>query len=289
MGEPVPALARPDGATIHYEVLGQGYPLLLIAPGGVSSEIGSWERSTINPFKAFAADFKLIGMDQRHAGQSHAPAVPFSYDLTVADQLAVLDAAGARRAHVLGGCIGCAHAWRLIHDAPERITAAVCQDPVGLDETNTPGTFYRMFDETIRLARAEGIAAVVQAAHENPVFAQNNAAGPFAARLHAEPAFRDELSAMTIERYAALIVRFRDGVWPATPPFFTVPREWMARCPAPQLVLPGSDAFHPTGIAHLICQTAPRAACLDVDCRAPAKLAATIETIRRFLLEHVPA
>ncbi len=284
----MPAIARPDGATIHYEVLGQGFPLLLIAPGGVSSEIAFWERSAINPLKEFARDFMVIGMDQRHAGGSHAPAVPFSYDLTAGDQLAVLDAVGARQAHVMGGCIGCAHAWRLIHDAPERITAAVCQDPVGLDATNTPGTFYRSFDETVRLARAEGMAAVVRAALESPIFTLNNAAGPFAARLHADPAFRDELQSMTVERYAALIVRFRDGVWPAYPPFFTVSREWMAQCPAPQLVLPGSDAFHPTGIARLICQTAPHATCLDVDCRAPAKLAATIETIRRFLLEHVP-
>ncbi|HEY7293834.1 MAG TPA: alpha/beta hydrolase, partial [Dehalococcoidia bacterium] len=186
----MPAIARPDGATIHYEVVGQGFPLLLIAPGGVSSQISFWERSAINPMKEFARDFMVIGMDQRHAGQSHAPATPFSYDQTAADQLAVLDAVGARQAHVMGGCIGCAHAWRLIRDAPDRISAAVCQDPVGLDETNTLGTFYHQFNETIRVARAEGMAAVVRAALENPVFGLNNAAGPFAARLHDDPAFR---------------------------------------------------------------------------------------------------
>lgn len=285
----MPLISRPDGATIHYEVTGRGFPLLLIAPGGVSSQIDFWERSAINPLKELAGDFMVIAMDQRHAGRSVAPAVPFSYDQTVADQIAVLDAAGAPTAHVMGGCIGCAHAWRLIHDAPERIAAAVCQDPVGLDETNTPGTFYRMFDETVRLARAEGMAAVVQAALANPVFTLNNGGGPFAARLHADPAFRAELGEMTVERYAALIVRFRDGVWPANPPFFTVSDDWMAQCPAPQLVLPGSDPFHPTGIARLICRTAPHATCLEVDCRAPAKLPATIAAIRAFLREHTPA
>lgn len=282
-------IARPDGATVHYEVVGQGFPLLLVAPGGVSSEIAFWERAAINPLKELAGDFMLIGMDQRHAGGSHAPAVPFSYDQTLGDQLAVLDAVGARRAHVMGGCIGCAYAWRLIHDAPERVAAAVCQDPVGLDETNTLGTFFRMFDETVRLARAEGMAAVVRAALENPVFTLNNGAGPFAARLHADPAFREELGAMTVERYAALIVRFRDGMWPDKPPFFTVSREWMAQCPAPQLVLPGSDPFHPTGIAQLVCRTAPGARCLDVDCRSLEKLPATVAAIRAFLQEHTPA
>ena len=285
----MPEIVRPDGATIHFEVFGRGFPLLLLAPGGVSSQIESWERSAINPIKELADDFTLIGMDQRHAGRSPAPAAPFSYDLSTGDQLAVLDAVGAPQAHVMGGCIGCAHAWRLVHDAPERIAAVVCQDPVGLDETNTLGTFYRMFDETMRLARAGGMDAVVRAAEADPVFVTNNRAGPFAQRIHDDPAFREEIRAMPVEGYVALIVRFRDGVWPAVPPYFTVTEEWMARCPAPQLVLPGSDPFHPTGIARRICHTAPSARCLDVDCRTPQKLGATVTAIRAFLMEHVPA
>ena len=160
----MPQLERPDGAIIHYEVFGQGYPLLLIAPGGVSSEIAMWRGRPIDPTRDFAGDFMVIGMDQRYAGGSPAPLAPFSYEQTVGDQLAVLDAVGARTAHVMGGCIGCAHAWRLIHDAPERVTAAVCQDPVGLDETNSLGTFFAMFDESMRLPRAEGMEGVIRAA-----------------------------------------------------------------------------------------------------------------------------
>jgi pimeloyl-ACP methyl ester carboxylesterase len=279
---------RPDGARIHYEVHGSGFPLLLIAPGGVSSQVAFWERGPINPIRDFAADFRVIAMDQRHAGGSLAPAAPFSYDLTVADQLAVLDAVGAPRAHVMGGCIGCAHAWRLIHDAPARVAAAVIQNPVGLDETNSMDVFYRMFDETIEVARTQGLEGVIHAAMQNPVFAMNNAGGPFSQRLHDDPAFREELGRMPAEEYVSLVLRFRAGVWPEEPPFFTVSREWMAQCPAPMLVLPGSDAFHPTSIAHLICRTAPRARCLDVDCRSDGKLPATIESVREFLRMHTP-
>lgn len=282
----MPHLSRPDGATIHYEVFGNGYPLLLLAPGGVSSTISFWERSAINPIKEFADQFMVIGMDQRFAGESHAPAVAFSYDTTAADQLAVLDAVGVRRAHLMGGCIGCTYAWKLIHDAPDRISAAVCQDPVGLDETNSPATFYAMFNETMRLVRAEGMDGVIKLAEENPVFMMANGGGPFAPRIAADAAFREELRQMPVESYAALIVRFRDGIWPANPPYFTVPAEWMATCPAPMLVLPGSDVFHPTGIAHRVCREAPHATCLDVDCRSDAKRPATIEAIRAFLKQH---
>ena len=66
----VPTITRPDGATIYFEIHGSGYPLLLIAPGGVSSQIAFWTgRSAVNPIRDFASDFTVIAMDQRHAGK----------------------------------------------------------------------------------------------------------------------------------------------------------------------------------------------------------------------------
>jgi pimeloyl-ACP methyl ester carboxylesterase len=283
----MPEFSRPDGATIHYEVSGAGPPLLLIAPGGVSSQIEAWERSRIHPVRAFADGFRVIAMDQRHAGRSFAPAVPFSYEQTAADQLAVLDHAGAASALVMGGCIGCAHAFRLAHDAPGRIRAIVAQDPVGLDgATNSLATFFAMFDETMRVARADGMDAVVKAALEEPVFSKNRAAGPFAPRIHGDPAFREQIRAMRVEVYIALVVRFRDGVWPDRRPYFSVDESWMRTCATPILVLPGSDPFHPTVVARQICRDAPHARCLDVDCRSDAKLPATIESLRAFLRQQ---
>jgi pimeloyl-ACP methyl ester carboxylesterase len=284
----MPTITRPDGATIHYEVFGSGFPLLLIAPGGVSSEIGIWERSAINPIKAYAENFTVVAMDQRHAGTSLAPMRPFSYDQCNEDQVAVLDALGFQRAHVMGGCIGCAHVWNLVENAPDRIAAAVTQDPVGLDETNDIGVFYAMFSETMRLARAEGLEAVIKSAQENTFFMANNAAGPFAPLLAASDEARTELIEMGRERYVQLIVEFRDGMWPPAPPYFTVTEEWMRSCPVPMLVLPGRDRFHPTGIADKICREAPRARCLAPDCRDPENLAATVKAVRAFLLEHTP-
>ena len=130
----MPTISRPDGAAIYYEVHGEGFPLLLFAPGGVNSQVEFWQRSAINPIKEFSNEFMVIGMDQRNAGRSHAPLSPVSYELTVADQMAVLDDAGVEKALVMGGCIGVAYALRIAKEAPERIVAAVCQDPVGLDQ-----------------------------------------------------------------------------------------------------------------------------------------------------------
>lgn len=282
-------LSRPDGATIYYEVHGSGFPLLLIAPGGVSSQVEFWARSPFNPIAEFADEFQVIAMDQRHAGRSPAPAAGFSYADAAADQLAVLDAAGVTRAHVMGGCIGCAYIWNLVGAAPDRIVAAVSQNPVGLDETNAIGTFYAMFSETMRVARAGGMDAVVKAAVENGLFVAANAGGPFSQRIHDDEAFRAEILERTVESYVAQIVRFRDGMWPADGgPFFTISEEGMRTFPVPQLVLPGSDPFHPTGIAHRICREAPAARCLDVDWGKPEKVQETVAAVRAFLKEHTP-
>ena len=67
------------------------HPLLLLAPGGVG-EIAAWERSAFNPIERFSSDFMVIAMDQRYAGRSRAPLMPFSYEQTLGDQIAVLNA-----------------------------------------------------------------------------------------------------------------------------------------------------------------------------------------------------
>jgi hypothetical protein len=62
----------------------------------------------------------------------------------------------------------------------------------------------------------------------------------------------------------------------------------MSRCQAPLLVLPGHDEFHPTVVSEQICEQAPDARCLPVDCREPGNLQATIDEVRRFLVERTP-
>lgn len=282
-------LMRPDGTTIHYEVFGEqngGTPLLLFAPGGVNSQIEFWQRSIINPIESFSDEFMVIGMDQRHCGQSKTALEAFSYDKAMLDQIAVLNDLGIQRAHMMGGCIGCAYALRMADQAPARVAGVIMQDPVGLDETNSPETFYDMFNPTIRLCRAEGLEAVIESAQRDPIFMQNNEAGPFAQRIHDEPLFADAVRSIRREGYIALVVEFRDGMWPAGSPFFAVNEVAVRRTNSPMLVIPGADPFHPTGIGHRICNEAPNARCLDVDARSPEKLSDTLDAIRQFMREH---
>ncbi|HVB81044.1 MAG TPA: alpha/beta hydrolase [Candidatus Binataceae bacterium] len=134
------------GVSLYYEEYGSGYPLLLFAPGGMRSSIEFWRRSPFDPTAELAQDFRVIAMDQRNAGRSRAPiGAADGWETYAADHLALLDHLGARSAHVLGGCIGSSYCLGLIKLAPERVSAAVLQNPIGLSPENRTA-FHQMFD-----------------------------------------------------------------------------------------------------------------------------------------------
>lgn len=146
-----------DAATIHYEEAGDpsAFPILLFAPGGMLSAAAFWERSPWNPVTELAADFRVVAMDQRNAGQSSAPVTADDgWHSYTADHLALLDHLGIDRCHVLGGCIGGPYCLGVMQAAPGRVAAAVLQQPIGLSSENRDA-FYGMFDSWADGLRAE--------------------------------------------------------------------------------------------------------------------------------------
>ena len=282
----MPHIERPDGARIYYEVRGSGFPLLLFAPGGINSQVSFWSRSLINALD-FADEFMVIAMDQRNAENSPAPLKAPTWEEHAADQKAVLEAVGVSRTLLYGGCIGVAYVLRFISEASALVAAGAGQDPVGFAEgVNTRDTFFAMFRPTIETARAGGMQAVVDAALKDPLFVANNAGGPFAARIAADPAFREEVLALPVDRYEQIIHDYDDNIWGCHQPFMSVEESFVSRCPVPLLIIPGNDPFHPTAISHRICEEAPQATCLEVDCRAPAKIETTKRRLREFFHQH---
>jgi pimeloyl-ACP methyl ester carboxylesterase len=131
----MPTLER-DGATIYYEESGNrsGYPLLLLAPGGLNSAIPFWHRMPLDPIAAFSDEFRVIAMDQRNAGRSSGPLrTDDPWGMLAADQLAVLDALGVDRALTIGCCIGCSFILKLVEVAPQRVVAGILMQPIGVD------------------------------------------------------------------------------------------------------------------------------------------------------------
>ena len=136
----MPTLKLSD-AEIYYEESGSGYPVLLFAPGGMRSRIEMWKRPADGPPRAWsdwtevlARSYRVIAMDQRNAGRSTG-SIKANHDwgTYAADQLALLDHLGIARCHTLGGCIGSSYCLKLIEAAPGRTSAAVLQNPIGLN------------------------------------------------------------------------------------------------------------------------------------------------------------
>ncbi|MDH5671611.1 MAG: alpha/beta hydrolase [Myxococcales bacterium] len=135
-----------DGISLYYELHGEGFPVLLFAPGGMRSAIAVWQRGAYDPMQRLSDEFQLIAMDQRNAGQSRAPVRKGDgWQVYTEDHLALLDHLGVERCAVLGNCIGGSFGLGLIQAAPERVAAAVLQQPIGLTTENRK-LFFDMFD-----------------------------------------------------------------------------------------------------------------------------------------------
>ena len=135
-----------ESTSIYFEEHGSGFPLLLIAPGAMNSIVEMWANATINPLVLYQDTFRMIAMDQRNAGRSYGPLDLLDpWGAYARDQLALLDHLGIDRFHVMGCCIGGSFALKLIEQAPERVVAAVLEQPVGIADGNGP-----LYDEMWR-------------------------------------------------------------------------------------------------------------------------------------------
>ena len=107
-----------SGVGIEYEASGEGQPVVLLHGFPDSGRL--WR----NQVPALAeAGFKVIVPDMRGYGRSDRPpqVAAYTMDLLVGDVLAVLDDAGAKRAHVVGHDWGAGVAWALASVAAGRV------------------------------------------------------------------------------------------------------------------------------------------------------------------------
>lgn len=98
----MPFIHAADGTRIHYEVTGprEGDPLLLIQ--GLGADSKGW----VGQRYAVSRRHRVILVDNRGAGRSDKPEGPYDLEDMASDAVAVLDAEGVDRAHVMGASMG---------------------------------------------------------------------------------------------------------------------------------------------------------------------------------------
>ena len=113
-------------ARIHYKVTGPagGEPIVLVM--GLGMDMSGWDG-----MMPYLKDFRVVRVDNRGAGRSDAPDVPYSIPGMARDAVAVLDAAGIDTAHVYGASLGSmiAQEIALSHRSRVRTLILGCPSP----------------------------------------------------------------------------------------------------------------------------------------------------------------
>jgi pimeloyl-ACP methyl ester carboxylesterase len=112
-----------QGTRIHYEVEGQGIPLVL--QYGQYFPLDVWYE--LNYVAALKPDFRLILIDARGHGDSDKPHDPQAYRIEpmVKDILAVLDDLGLQKVNYMGYSSGASLGFGIAKFAPERLSSLI--------------------------------------------------------------------------------------------------------------------------------------------------------------------
>src|ERR1700694_1068446 len=240
---------------IYFEEAGSGFPLLLIAGGGLNSTIegitGAYP--PFNAIKEFGNEYRCIAADLRNAnaGQSSGPLeIDRPWDCHTDDHLGLMDHLGIDKFMVLGFCIGGPLIWNLLKRAPNRIVAAVLAQPSG--------------------SRPE----------MRDLFYETNMKGWGPAL----PARRPDITMEMVDKFLTKMYR-------TNPDFvFTVTRDFVRNCQTPLLVLPDDVPPHPYAVAMESVMLAPQSEVSFFPWKEPKeRIPLAVRQIRSFLRPHRPA
>jgi pimeloyl-ACP methyl ester carboxylesterase len=237
---------------IRYEEAGSGFPLLLIAGGGLNSTMAGLRTSPFNPIEEFKGEYRCIFADLRNAnpGESSGPLeVDRPWDSHADDHLGLLDHLRVDKFMVLGFCIAGPFIWNLLKRAPNRVVAAVPAQPVGF-RPEMPNVLF------------EG---------------SMNGWGPDLVKR------RPDITMEMVEKYLTKMYR-------ANPDFvFTVTRDFVRNCQTPVLILPDDVPAHPLAVAMECAMLAPKAEVSMYPWKEPKeRIPLAVRQIRSFLKAHRP-
>ena len=239
---------------IHYEEAGKGFPLLLIAGGGLNSSISGLKSGS--PFDAigeFKNEFRCIYADLRNAntGESSGPLeVDRPWDAFTDDHIGLMDHLRIDKFMVLGFCIGGPFIWNLLERAPNRVVAAVLAQPSG----SRPEARDLFYDNNIK--------------GWGPEFVKR----------------RPDVTMATVDKFLTKMYR-------TNPDFvFTVTRDFVKSCQTPVLILPDDIPAHPYAVAMEAAMLAPKAEVSIFPWKEPKeRIPLVVRQIRSFLRSHRPA
>jgi pimeloyl-ACP methyl ester carboxylesterase len=89
-----------NGINIYYEVSGKGEPILMI--GGLGADVRQYRRTA----RILSEKYSVISFDNRGAGGTDKPDVPYTIEMMADDAAGLLEALRIGRSHVVGMSLG---------------------------------------------------------------------------------------------------------------------------------------------------------------------------------------
>jgi len=127
--------AHVDGVNLHYDIYGQGQPLLFV--NGLGQPSIAWDSELI---QAMTKTHQVITFDNRGTGLSDKPDEPYTMAMFASDAVGLLDRLNISRAHVFGVSMGGMIAQELGAHYPQRVASLIlgCTTPGGRNAVQAP-------------------------------------------------------------------------------------------------------------------------------------------------------
>jgi len=243
-----------DGIDTHYQVTGEGPPLLMYSPGGFDARVEKW--SDLGVYKRIKLldhlprHFTCILFDRRENGLSGGRVERITWAHYVRQGAGLLDHLGIEKAHLMGGCMGCSPVAALAAALPQRVLSMVHYWPVG-------GASYRIsshqrFARHLAFAEENGLQAVVDLVKSHDKnFSADPRGGPWGQPIRNSEAFAVAYAAMDLGHYLLTARGMMGGLFDRDTAPGAEPEDLMG-LDIPSLIVPGADGFHATSAARYL-------------------------------------
>ncbi len=111
--------AKVNDISMNYEIHGEGEPLVII--GGLGTDISVYRKM----IRQLSEKHKVLAFDNRGAGLTDKPDIPYSIEMMADDTAALIASAGIERANILGTSLGGRIALALALRHPDRVMKLV--------------------------------------------------------------------------------------------------------------------------------------------------------------------
>jgi len=145
---------KANGITFNYEIGGHDGAPWLILSNSLATDLHMWDEQA----EQLKGQFRILRYDQRGHGQTDAPAGRYTFELLMADIIALMDALSIPRAHWCGISMGGATGMGLAQRHADRFDRLIICDTPG---QSTPTTAAQ-WEERIASAQKGGMQAQLE-------------------------------------------------------------------------------------------------------------------------------